>query len=76
MRKRLKCMRCGKPFNSRQGAIQHSIDKHGEELEPVPNERPAREEQEQSLADISVEAHLKRAMGEELDPLEESLIFD
>jgi hypothetical protein len=69
-------MRCKKPFATRQGAVQHSIDKHGEELEPVRRKKPPREEREPSLADISVEAHLKRAMGEPLDALEESLIFD
>jgi hypothetical protein len=29
-----------------------------------------------SMAEVSIEARLKRAMGEELDPLEESLLFD
>jgi len=35
---------------------------------------PRPPEHEMSLAEISIEARLKRAMGEPLDPLEESLI--
>lgn len=38
---------------------------------PKPPKPP---EREMSLAEISIEARLKRAMGEPLDPLEESLI--
>lgn len=76
MRKPWQCRKCGKNFTTKHGAEQHGRDAHGAELEPVKRKKPPRTEREPSLADISVEAHLKLAMGEPLDELEQSLIFD
>ena len=74
MRKPWQCPKCGKPFHSKKSALQHGRDAHGIQIAPVKRAKPKREDSEPSLADISVEAHLKQAMGEPLDPLEESLI--
>jgi uncharacterized C2H2 Zn-finger protein len=76
MRKPFDCPKCGKCFTTKHGAADHIRDLHGGEIEPRKRKAPPRVEREMSLADISIEAHLKRAMGESLDPLEESLIFD
>lgn len=46
-------------------------------LVTIPNKKPPpAPDREPSLADIAVEAELKRLMGEPLDPLEESLLND
>lgn len=76
MRKPFDCPLCGKCFGSKQGAQMHIDQVHGEgtvkaRKRPKP---PRPSEREMSLAEISVEARLKRAMGDPLDPLEESLI--
>lgn len=76
MRKPFDCPKCGKVFTTHRGATDHIQDVHGGGVEPRKRPKPPKVEREPSLADISVEAHLKRAMGESLDPLEESLIFD
>ena len=66
------CSRCHKIFSSRAGCDMHIRDLHKGKGERIAV--PKREPEEESLADISIEAELKRACGEELDPLEESLI--
>jgi|GEM_PF-6000929 len=76
MRKPFDCPRCGKCFTTKLGAQMHIDAVHGADAakarkRPKPPKPP---EREMSLAEIAVEAHLKRAMGDELDPLEESLI--
>jgi len=76
MRKPFGCPKCGKVFSTKHGTAMHIDQKHGGGVEPRKRKAPSQIEREQSLADISVEAHLKRAMGEPLDALEESLIFD
>lgn len=78
MRKRWDCPKCGKPFATRRGAESHIKDVHGEGVcSPRKRKRPTPPPDcEPSLADIAVEAELKRLMGEPLDPLEESLIND
>ena len=66
-----RCSRCGKRFRSKTGAAEHLALKHkgvglirpGEPAVP-----------EMSLAEIAVEASVKRSQGEPLDPLEESLL--
>lgn len=80
MRKAWKCPKCGHYFTTRHGTIAHMRDKHGiENGEPVKREKQPKKERDyadMSLAEISIEASMKQAMGEPLDPLEESLIFD
>lgn len=76
MRKPFDCPKCGKCFGSRHGTARHIVDVHGGGFEPRKRPKPQIIDREMSLADISVEAYLKRAMGEPLDELEESLIFD
>lgn len=66
-----RCSRCNRVFSSLQGVSQHIQTIHKGKGFRVSAHRPEREE---SLADIAVEAHIKRAMGEPLDPLEESLL--
>jgi len=69
-----KCSRCNRVFSSRKGCDDHILMKHkgiGERIAV-----PKREPDEESLADIAVNAYIKRACGEGLDPLEESLIYD
>jgi uncharacterized C2H2 Zn-finger protein len=66
-----RCSRCGKTFSSRKGADDHIRMLHkgkGQRVSVI------REDEEESLADIAIEAEIKRACGEELDPLEESLL--
>ena len=77
MRKPFDCPKCGKRFTTKHGTLEHIITVHGSgAAEPRVRPKPPRHDTDQSLADISVEAHLKQAMGEELDELEASLIFD
>jgi hypothetical protein len=66
-----RCSRCGKSFSSRKGADDHIRMLHkgkGHRVSVI------RDDDEESLADIAVEAEIKRACGETLDPLEESLL--
>jgi len=66
-----RCSRCGKSFSSRKGAGDHIRTLHkgkGQRVSVI------REDDEESLADIAIEAEIKRACGEPLDPLEESLV--
>lgn len=68
-----RCSRCGKTFSSRKGCDQHIKMLHKGKGKRV---TAVREEQEESLADIAINAEIKRACGEELDALEESLLND
>ena len=77
MRKPFDCPMCGKRFTTKHGTKMHIDQVHGiDAAHPRRRPKPERVEREQSLADISIEAHLKQAMGEPLDELEQSLIFD
>lgn len=77
MRKAFDCPKCGKCFTTKHGTAMHIEQVHGT-IAAEPRKRPKhpRYERDPSLADISVDAYLKRAMGEPLDPLEKSLIND
>ena len=66
-----RCSRCGKSFSSRKGCDQHIQMLHkgkGNRVSVI------RDDEEESLADIAVEAEIKRACSEPLDALEESLL--
>ncbi len=73
MASELSCPHCSKHLRDANSLYQHMKAKHGAAAARKLDQRP---EREMSLADISVEARLKQAMGEPLDALEESLIFD
>jgi hypothetical protein len=75
MSKKWDCPACGKPFYSKRSTAQHIKDVHGEATVDPRRRKlpPPKPEREMSLADISVEAHLKVAMGMPLDELEQSL---
>lgn len=78
-RKAWDCPGCGKCFGSPRGARDHIKDVHPDRGDLAPRRRPRPEPkpvEEMSLADIAVEAEIKRNMGEDLDPLEESLLND
>lgn len=68
------CSRCQKRFTTRHGAEMHIRDTHdqGEVLKVKPPRHPRT--REESMAEIAVDALLKRSMGEPLDELESSLI--
>lgn len=66
----MKCPLCDKHTKDANGLYMHMKAKHGAKAARAHDQRP---EPEMSLADISIQAHLKMAMGEELDPLEQSL---
>jgi len=68
---RLGCPYCASAFADQSGVYSHVRDKHRGRAHA--HLRPARDDDE-SLADIAVEAALNRAMGIPLDPLEESLL--
>ena len=77
MAKTWDCPKCGKCFHSEKATADHIRDVHGDGPEPRKRKRPPRTERDygdMSLAEISVEARLKKLMGEPLDPLEESLV--
>ena len=87
MSQRLECQYCGKVLKTPKGRGAHEQMVHGHGVPPEAhakaverrrrrNARLEAESQRQSLADIAVEASLKAAMGEPLDDLEASLIFD
>lgn len=66
---RLRCPNCPASFRDDNGLYQHIKAKHGGRGNPK-----RQHAHEQSLAEIAIEASIKRAMGEPLDPLEESLL--
>ena len=68
--KNFMCPKCSKRFTTTKGAIMHITDVHGGGVKPRKRDKRVTKEQEESLADISVNAFLKVAMGGELDPLE------
>lgn len=74
MAKVVPCPLCPKMFGDENALWQHARTTHRDK--DVAHLRPARkrDDDEPSLAEIAVEAHVKRLMGEPLDPLEESLI--
>lgn len=77
MTKTWDCPKCGKCFTSQHGTRDHIRDAHGGGIDPRKRKRaPVRDDSDMSLADIAVEAELKRLMGEPLDALEESLLND
>lgn len=67
-----RCSRCGKSFKSRKGTDMHIRDVHRGKGHRVTVIRA--DDGELSLADIAVDAELKRAMGEPLTDLEASLL--
>lgn len=69
--KTVPCPHCDRFFVDQSAVTQHAKWKHGVRLHP---RRRPRAEEDQSMADIAVEAHIKRLTGEDLDPLEESLL--
>jgi uncharacterized C2H2 Zn-finger protein len=74
MRKPYDCPKCGNVFSTFSGARNHMKDVHGGG-EPRQRPKPKKVNHAyESLADIAVEAKLKRMMGEPLDPLERSLL--
>ena len=78
-RKAWDCPGCGKCFASPRAVRDHIKDMHPDQKGLEPRRRPRPEPrpiEEMSLADIAVEAEIKRNMGEPLDPLEESLLND
>jgi len=69
-----KCPCCRKNFHSRKACGQHMKAKHpGEHLGPDPDKDHSKDD-DMSLAEIAVEAELKRRSGLPLDPLERSLL--
>lgn len=66
-----RCSRCGRTFKTRRATEDHIRMKHHGNGKRIDARRPDREE---SLADISIDAEIKRLSGEPLDPLEESLL--
>lgn len=83
----LECQYCGKVMKTPKGRSAHEHMVHGHGMTPEAhakaverrrkrNARLEAESQYQSLADMAIEASLKSAMGEPLDDLEASLIFD
>lgn len=75
MTKKWRCPICKKRFKRPNSVGNHARDAHGEVVAAERVDK-TEDEDDRSLADIAVEAELKRAMGEPLDPLEDSLIFD
>lgn len=64
------CPRCPKGFATYNDMRNHANGRH--KLK-IPVKRPD-DWDEPSLADIAIEATIKKATGEPLDPLEESLL--
>lgn len=64
-----RCLICNRQFGDENALQQHAKRKHKQ-----PRATRARDEEEESLAGIAVEATWKRAAGLPLDPLEESLV--
>lgn len=71
---RWRCSRCGKIFRTSRAGDQHVEAKHKGNGIALGYDVREREPPEPSMAEIAVEATIKRAMGEPLDPLEESLL--
>ncbi len=65
-----RCSRCGRSFASRDAADRHIAQKHKGKGTRV----AVRRDEEESLADIAVDAERKRAAGEPLDPMEKALL--
>ncbi len=65
-----RCGRCGNFFRTPRAASDHIMRVHKGKGFRVRDDR----DDEESLADIAIEASIKRASGERLDPLEESLL--
>lgn len=63
------CPRCSRRFGDDTALHQHVRVKHG-----GPRFPSRQRDDDESLADIAVEASIKRASGQKLDPLEESLL--
>ncbi len=64
------CPQCPRQFGDDAALHQHVRVKHGGPRFP----QRRRDDDDESLADIADEASVKRASGEKLDPLEESLL--
>ncbi len=69
-----RCSRCGRSFSTRNAANQHIQAVHKGKGHRVSARRP--DDDEESLADIAIEAAIKRASGEALDLLEASLLTE
>lgn len=64
--KPMSCALCTRTFADKHSLFQHTMAKHGRKAaKPL---RPVREDDEPSMADLVIEAHLARAMG---DPVED-----
>lgn len=62
------CPRCGKPFTTSRGVVDHGRDKHGAEIEPRRRRKPEPgPEREPSFAERDIAARLAVAMGEPTD---------
>lgn len=74
----VRCSRCGRSFRHERDLQNHIRDHHlrgGRKPDRVAHAVPVEPRDEpESMAEIAVEARLKRAMGVRLDPLEESLL--
>lgn len=76
--KPFECPKCRKRFTTDHGAQMHIDMAHGgdgvaRKVVARKRKKPPRPEREMSMADIAVEAELKVLMGDDLDPLEQSL---
>lgn len=81
----IRCPVCGRAFADSSAMWQHTKTKAGRDREHAlahahnphrgaPKQRLLPSAQEQSMADIAVDAEIKRLSGEPLDPLERSLL--
>lgn len=69
------CFHCPRAFTDQNALHQHLRSKHGGPRFRTPKLRRASgPDDDMSLAEIAIEASLKRAGGEKLDALEESLL--
>lgn len=74
---RIECLECKRSFLDANALYNHAKRKHKGSLlfkDLKTQKFTRRDDDEPSLAQIAVEAEIKRASGLELDPLEESLL--
>lgn len=76
--KHFACAYCGKRFADAQGRWQHTRARHPRKPNPalVPNAqpRPPRQSDDESIADLLIEAEINRAMGLPVDEWIEDML--
>jgi hypothetical protein len=72
---RWRCSKCGKLFRAERDGRFHIDAKHKGSGDVIPDAL-RRDDDEPSMAEIAIEASLKRSMGEPLDPLKKVYCHD